>query len=111
MSVNTIVVLLHSLFVKLVQNRFSSGIILPGVFEYSDINGWMKPSEAAQFCENNLQCGGFTFHGILSTQLPYEIYFFHYVSDIFMDKEGFAGWDWTSYTVNRYTASLQTIAA
>ena len=108
MSVTTIAVLLYSLFVELVQNRFSSGMIHPGVFEYSDINGWMKPSEAAQLCENDLQCGGFTFHGILSTQLPYEIYFFHYVSDIFIDKEEFVGWDWTSYTVNRYT-SIYTV--
>ena len=71
------------------------------MFEYSNINGWMRPSEAVKLCEDDLQCGGFTFHGTLTPHRSYEIYFFHYVADIALDREDFLGWDWTSYTVRR----------
>ena len=101
MSVIKVLLFLNLLFVKIVQNGFSPGLIPPGVFEYSDINGWMKPSEALQLCENDLQCGGFTFHGTITSQLPYEVYFFHYVATIYLEKEEFVGWDWTSYIVKR----------
>ena len=89
------------LFLERTFSGFSHGMIRPGKFEYSSLNGWMKSSEAAELCEKNLLCGGFTFHGTLNDQLDYEVFFFHYVAEIMLDKEEFVGWDWTSYTVNR----------
>ena len=101
MSLHNLSIILALSFLKSAQSGFSSGMIGAGMFEYSSSNGWMKPAEAVELCEADLQCGGFTFHGTLTKQIDYEVYFFHFVSDIFLDKEDFVGWDWTSYTVNR----------
>ena len=81
---------------------FSSGGVPPGIFEYGQVNGWMKPAEAADLCETDLQCGGFTFHGTLIHQMVYEVYFFHFVSSIRLLEDDFKSLDWTSYIVNRY---------
>ena len=100
----TLFVILFSLECAL--TGFSSGRIPPGMFEYSHINGWMNPGEAAMLCENDLQCGGFTFHGTLSYQIGYEVYFFHYVLTIKLVEDGVSDWDWTSYMVNRYVICI-----
>ena len=101
MALAKMLIILSLFLLKSVQSGFSSGMVNPGMFEYSHINGRMKPAEAVELCENDLQCGGFTFHGTLTHQIIYEVYFFHYVSEIFLDRVDFIGWDWTSYTVNR----------
>ena len=80
---------------------FSPGKIPPGKYEYSHINGRMRPAEATLLCEADLQCGGFTFQGTLTYQIVYQVFFFHYVSTIRLNEEGGSGWEWTSYTVNR----------
>ena len=40
---------------------FSVGRISEGQFEYSELNGWMTPRRARSLCEENSQCGGFTY--------------------------------------------------
>ena len=44
-----------------VEPGFSVGRISEGQFEYSELNGWMTPRRARSLCENNSQCGGFTY--------------------------------------------------
>ena len=44
-----------------VKSGFSVGRISEGQFEYSQLNGWMTPRRARSLCENNSQCGGFTY--------------------------------------------------
>ena len=61
---------------------FMPGRVQEGPFEYSDINGWMTPSQARARCEEDLQCGGFTFKGSLTDLVTYEMYFFHYVEKV-----------------------------
>ena len=43
------------------QSGFSVGRISEGQFEYSELNGWMTPRRARSLCENNSECGGFTY--------------------------------------------------
>ena len=44
-----------------VKSGFSVGRISEGQFEFSELNGWMTPRRARLLCENNSQCGGFTY--------------------------------------------------
>ena len=102
-SVNCKVIV--AIFIHFLLNHanagFYHGMTVPGSFEYSNINGWMKPREAADLCERDTQCGGFTFHGTLTHEVEFEVFFFHFVETIFLDREDFQGWDWTTYKVNR----------
>ena len=66
---------------KLVDRNWYVGRVPPLQFEYPDINGYFTPSNAMLICENDLQCGGFTFKGSKEHEDEREIYFFHFVRD------------------------------
>ena len=48
-------------YIKSAQSGFFVGQVSEGQFEYSDLNGWMTPREAAKICEKDKKCGGFTY--------------------------------------------------
>ena len=47
--------------IRITQSGFFVGRVSEGQFEYSDLNGWMTPREAAKLCEKDKKCGGFTY--------------------------------------------------
>ena len=57
------------------------GRIPPSRFEYEKINGFYAPLQATKICENDIQCGGFTFKGTKHGVDMKEIYFFRFVAD------------------------------
>ena len=62
--------------------RWFIGRTPPSMFEYSGINGFYSPKKAQSICEEDLQCGGFTFKG--SKRAMYmipEVYFFHFINE------------------------------
>ena len=66
---------------RLVDKKWYVGRVPPLHFEYPDINGYFTPKNAIHICENDLQCGGFTFKGSKEHEDEREIYFFHFVRD------------------------------
>ena len=52
------------------------GAIPGGKFEYEEINGHMSPDQAVEICEADLQCAGFTYHGVKIPDIPHQISFF-----------------------------------
>ena len=73
----------------------------PSVFEYPRINGFYSPKRAKSICQEDIQCGGFTFKG--SKKMMHtsrEIYFFHFIneSSSFLTTE-IRYPHWTSYIV------------
>lgn len=50
-------------FLEHVEAGFQVGQVSELYFDYSTLNGYMTPSEAAERCEEDVQCGGFTYHG------------------------------------------------
>ena len=73
----------------------------PSSFEYSKLNGFYSPKEAKNLCEQDIQCGGFTFKG--TKRIKYiipEVYFFHYIdekSDYLTENIKYP--HWTTYIV------------
>ena len=73
----------------------------PSSFEYSKLNGFFSPKEAKNLCEQDIQCGGFTFKG--TKRIKYiipEVYFFHYIdekSDYLTENIKYP--HWTTYIV------------
>ena len=63
-------------------NRWFIGRTPPSIFEYFSINGFYSPKQAQSICENDLQCGGFTFKGPkkMKHTIP-EVYFFHFINE------------------------------
>ena len=57
------------------------GRVPPSRFEYDKINGFYTSSQARKLCENDIQCGGFTFKGTKQGADKKEIYFFRFVAD------------------------------
>ena len=58
------------------------GRVPPRRFEYDALNGFYSPQQAKCVCDNDIQCGGFTFKGTRSTSVSeVEVYFFHFISD------------------------------
>ncbi len=45
------------------KTGFYPGRVKPSRYEYPKHNGWMLPEEAAELCEKDLACAGFTFKG------------------------------------------------
>ena len=66
---------------RLVDKNWYVGRVPPLHFEYPYINGYFTPLNAMHICENDLQCGGFTFKGSKEHEDEREIYFFHFVRD------------------------------
>ena len=66
---------------RLVDKNWYVGRVPPLHFEYPYINGYFTPLNAMHTCENDLQCGGFTFKGSKEHEDEREIYFFHFVRD------------------------------
>ena len=66
---------------KLDLQNWHVGRIPPSQFEYADLNGYFTSINAKDICENDFQCGGFTFKGTKEHQDRREIYFFHFVRD------------------------------
>ena len=64
------------------DKRWYVGRTPPSSFEYNRINGFYFPKQAKAVCENDLQCGGFTFKGSKRiTNIKREVYFFHYINE------------------------------
>ena len=86
--------------------HFIIGRVLPTEFDYADLNGIMRPSEAANVCENDPICAGFTyrglrFHNVSLPETPYEILFFRFIaSGINFDDDALFS-NWVTYRVNR----------
>ena len=79
-----LIVLLNLKFISmngLVDKKWYVGRVPPLHFEYPDINGYFTPINAMHICEDDLQCGGFTFKGSKEHEDEREIYFFHFVRD------------------------------
>ena len=79
------------------------GRVPPTSFEYDALNGFYSPQEAKYVCDNDLQCGGFTFKGTRSTPVSkVEVYFFHFISDqaSYLTTE-IQYPHWTSYIVGK----------
>ena len=55
-------VILLTLLTKL-RAEWNVGRISEGQYEYDKLNGWMTPRTAESLCENDGQCGGFTYKG------------------------------------------------
>ena len=77
-----------------------------GNFEYHEINGFYKPSEALKRCERDQACGGLTFKGTplkfgTLGKMKYEVYFFHYVPEDVFEKNKTQYFHWTSYVADR----------
>ena len=77
------------------------GRVPPSRFEYSNLNGWMLPSKAQSICEDDLQCGGFTFIGTrFVEQQKHDVYFFHYIDVDNFEMSGIKYSQWTTYLVS-----------
>ena len=64
----------------IVKSGFYANRIMPGKFEYSQLNGHLLVNEARAKCDEDAACGGFTFKGSFkSKHIPMEVYFFHLV--------------------------------
>ena len=81
--------------------RWYCGRIPPSSFEYSGINGFHSPTRAQMICENDVQCGGFTFKGTKrATDIIPEVYFFHFINETSSHlKPEIEYPHWTSYIV------------
>ena len=76
------------------------GRIPPSKFEYEILNGEMTEEKAIVLCENDLQCGGFTFKGTRRNREIREVYFFHFIHDETSSLEDYRKYPhWTSYIV------------
>ena len=86
---------------KFINKSWFVGRTPPSKFEYSELNGFYSPKKARQICENNFQCGGFTFKGTKRIKhiIP-EVFFFHYIyekSDYLTSNIRYP--HWTTYIV------------
>ena len=72
--------------------------------QYSTVpSRWLSPSSAASLCEQDPQCGGFTYKGTLlpATLLPdrkFQIFFFHLLINLENDLDS---WKWNFYRSNK----------
>ena len=80
---------------------WSVGRIPPSRFEYEKINGFYTSSQAKKLCENDIQCGGFTFKGTKHGVDKKEIYFFHFVADDRISLNEYLKYPhWSTYIVS-----------
>ena len=99
---------------------WSVGRIPPSRFEYEKINGFYTSLQAKKLCENDIQCGGFTFKGTKHGVDKREIYFFHFVADAQISLEDYLKYPhWSTYIVSsrdfviirgRYPTGLTSIS-
>ena len=85
-----------------VQPGFNVGKTMALHLEYSVPNGWMSRDEAVQTCEDDLQCGGFTYQGAINATDPallFYVSFFRSVSHATVNVPDFLAW--TTYRVQR----------
>ena len=76
------------------------GRVPPSKFEYDKLNGFYAPNRAKDLCEEDLQCGGFTFKGTRKSKDVKEIYFFHFIYDQISSLEEYIKYPhWTTYIV------------
>ena len=76
------------------------GRIPPSKFEYEKLNGLYSEEKAIVLCENDVQCGGFTFKGTRKNREIREVYFFHFIPDETSSLEEYRKYPhWTSYIV------------
>ena len=77
------------------------GRIPPSRFEYEKINGFYTSLQAKKLCENDIQCGGFTFKGTKHGIDKKEIYFFHFVADDQISLNEYLKYPhWSTYIVS-----------
>ena len=85
---------------ELAPKNWHVGRVSPSHFEYPDINGYFTPLNAKSICEDDLQCGGFTFKGTKEHLDEREVYFFHFVRE---DEHSLSEYmeypHWTTYIV------------
>jgi hypothetical protein len=73
----------------------------PG-FELNRLNGFYTPDEAANLCERNVECAGFTFRGSKGASQKFGVKFFRFVGQkTFEEAKKGGNWIWTSYRVKR----------
>ena len=86
--------------VALANQNWYVGRVPPSQYEYPDINGYFTPLDAKNICEDDLQCGGFTFKGTKEHLDEREVYFFHFVRE---DEQSLSEYmeypHWTTYIV------------
>ena len=58
---NSLLLLALLLMTPPVCGQFSVGRISEGMFEYQDLGGWMTPRQGQLLCDQDMQCGGFTY--------------------------------------------------
>ena len=78
--------------------KWHIGRVPPSRFEYDKINGHYSIKHAKEVCENDLQCGGFTFKGTKHDKLKRSIYFFHFIN---FEYEYMKYPHWTTYIPDR----------
>ena len=85
---------------------FHIGALNAAFFEYPVLNGRMTLPLAIDLCENDLECGGFSYQGPdltseadLLAVLSFEVFFFRAVDHLTKISE--ADFGWTTYKVNR----------
>lgn len=62
----------------------------------------MTPKEAIKWCEEDLQCAGFTYKGAKDLGQKFAMKFFHYIPEVSVaDAKTLGDWTWTSYKVSR----------
>ena len=100
MVVFIITIFLLCNIISVIKTDWLVGRVPPSMFEYSNLNGWMLPSEAQSICEEDLQCGGFTFIGTrFLEQQERDVYFFHYIDMHDFKINGYKYSQWTTYLV------------
>ena len=83
-----------------IHQKWNVGRVPPSSFEYAKINGHFTPTEAMNICEDDLQCGGFTFKGTKEHSDEVDVYFFHYVNGDEQSLREYMEYPhWTTYIV------------
>jgi hypothetical protein len=96
-----------TIFIQSVVGKLSKnwhiGRVPPRRFEYDSINGFFTPQRARRICENDLQCGGFTFKGSKDiSNRKAEVYFFHFVNDELRSLTEYMKYPhWTAYITSK----------
>ena len=91
--------LVTSLYNEVGYNTWYIGRAPPSKFEYDKINGYYSPDQDKTICENDIQCGGFTFKGTRKSSERKHIYFFHYIN--YEDEKNLRYPHWTIYVPSR----------
>jgi len=77
---------------------FHVGRISEGQFEYPQLNGWLTPPKAVILCEEDPQCGGFTYKGTYMPERQFQVFFFHLLINL---ETELGAWKWNFYRANK----------